>query len=56
MSVEQGGAARAAEVRPIYRKGDGVLVALPFGYCDVVIVGAETAGRGIFRRLILGAF
>jgi hypothetical protein len=27
---------KAAEVRPIYRRGDRVLVELPFGYCDVV--------------------
>jgi hypothetical protein len=38
MSVEQGGGARTAEVRPIYRKGDRVLVELPSGFCDVIVV------------------
>jgi len=38
MPGEQG----KAEVRPIYRKGDRVLVELlPFGYCDVVVEGSE---------------
>lgn len=41
MSVEQEGGARGAEVRPIYRKGDRVLVEMPFGYCDVIIEGSE---------------
>ena len=40
MPGEQG----KAEVRPIYRKGDRVLVELPFGYGDVVIEGAEVEG------------
>jgi hypothetical protein len=31
MSVEQGGGARTAEVRPIYRKVNRVLVELPPG-------------------------
>jgi hypothetical protein len=30
-----------AEVRPIYRRGDRVLVKLPFGYCEVVIQSYE---------------
>jgi hypothetical protein len=33
-----------AEVRPIYRKGDRVLVEMPFGYCDVIIEGCEVEG------------
>jgi hypothetical protein len=37
MTVERG----VGEVRPIYRKGDRVLVELPFGYCDVVVEGSE---------------
>jgi hypothetical protein len=41
MPGEQG---KAAEVRPIYRKGDRVLVELPFGYCDVIIEGSEVEG------------
>lgn len=30
-----------ADVRPIYRMGDRVLVKLPFGYCEVVIQSYE---------------
>lgn len=35
---------KVAEVRPIYRKGDRVLVEMPFGYCDVIIEGSEVEG------------
>jgi hypothetical protein len=38
VSVQQ---QQVAEVRPIYRRGDRVLVKLPFGYCEVVIQGYE---------------
>jgi hypothetical protein len=33
-----------AKVRPIYRKGDRVLVKLPFGYCEVVVQSYEIRG------------
>jgi hypothetical protein len=31
-------------VRPIYRKGDRVLVEPPFGYCDVLVEWCEVEG------------
>lgn len=31
-----------AEVHPIYRKGDRVLVKIPFGYCEMVVQDYET--------------
>lgn len=43
MSVERGGGKGAAEVRPIYRKGDRVLVKLLTGFCAFVI----RQGRGV---------
>ena len=33
---------KLAEVRPIYRTGDRVLVKIPFGYCEMVVQGFET--------------
>jgi hypothetical protein len=32
---------KVAEVRPIYRKGDRVLVELPFGNYDMIVEGCE---------------
>lgn len=42
MSVEQGGRQRAPVVRPIYRKGDRVLVHLPSGDYGLVIHASDT--------------
>lgn len=37
MSVEQGGGEGVADVRPIFRKGDRLLVKFPFGSCEMVV-------------------
>jgi hypothetical protein len=44
MSVEQGGGRRAPVVRPIYRRGDRVLVELPSGKYLLLIEAAEIIG------------
>lgn len=41
MSVEQGGRSRAPVVRPIYRRGDRVLVELPSGKYQLMIEAAK---------------
>lgn len=41
MSVEQGGRSRAPVVRPIYRRGDRVLVELDSGFYDLIIKSSE---------------
>ena len=51
MPGEQG----KAEVRPIYRKGDRVLVELPFGYCDVIVEGCEVEGGRLRLYGVCGA-
>lgn len=39
---------KTADVRPIFRRGDRVLVKLPFGYCEVVIQGYEVRGGALW--------
>lgn len=44
MSIEQGGGERAAEVHPIYEKGDRVLVRFLTGFCAFMIQECEDRG------------
>jgi len=35
---------KLAEVRPIFRRGDRVLVKVPFGYCEVTVLRYQVIG------------
>lgn len=44
------------EVRPIFRRGDRVLVKVPFGYCEMVVQGFETRGGSLWLYGLVWGF